>query len=318
MDADGPSLPADFLERLERILPAERLGGVLESFAAPRRPAFRINTLKATLGSVLAELEEAGLVAEPLTWHEGAFTLAPGELERLQGTGAFRRGEVWVQNPSSMLPPLWLAPQPGERVLDLCAAPGSKTTQLACLMGDEGEIVANDRSRRRCFKLERVLAEQGVSSAEVSNRSGEVFGRVRAGSFDRVLVDAPCSGEGRFSTEDPDSWSDWRVKKIKRLASQQRRLLISGLYALRPGGVLVYSTCTFAPEENEGVVDKVLRHFEGSVVLGEPTVELPEMIPGRGEWRGRPYRSPDLGRTRRVLPDGTLEGFFLARLERPS
>lgn len=312
-------LPAKFLERLERIVPAGRLAGVLASFGAPRRSAFRVNTLRATREAVLEELSAAGLGLEPLPWYEDAFALDAGELGRLQETGAFGRGEVWVQNPSSMLAPLWLGVCPGETVLDLCAAPGSKTTQLACLMGGEGRIVANDRSRRRCYKLEAVLGDQGVCCAEVSRRAGEVFGRVRAGAFDRVLVDAPCSGEGRFVAGDHEAGADWGLKKIRRLASQQRRLLISGLHALRPGGVLVYSTCTFAPEENEGVIDQALRHFDGAVEVAEPPLELSEMVPALGEWNRRSFRhDAELSRCRRVLPDALHEGFFLARLERRS
>jgi len=319
MESGEPSLPAELLERLERIVPPDRLAGMLGSLAAPRRHALRVNPLRGTREGVARELAAEGIELEELPWYPDAFVLDAGALARLQETDAHRRGAVWVQNPSSMLPPLWLAPRPGESVLDLCAAPGSKTTQLAALMGDEGRIVANDRSRRRCYKLEAVLREQGVRCAEVSSRAGEVFGRVRTGAFDRVLVDAPCSGEGRLVAGDREAGADWSLKKVRRLAAQQRRLLISGLHALRPGGAAVYSTCTFAPEENEGVIDQALRHFDGAVEVAEPPLELPAMIPALSEWGGRAYRHADeLVRCRRVLPDGLHEGFFLARLERRS
>jgi tRNA (cytosine49-C5)-methyltransferase len=315
MDAPGPSLPARFVERLEMIVSPERLSEVLAGFSAPRRPAFRVNVLRAETEEVRAELETAGLVLEAVSWYSDAFELGRGTLAELQACEPYRRGEVYVQNPSSMLPPLFLQPSAGEVLLDLCAAPGSKTTQLACLIGDRGRIVANDRSRKRCFRLESVLREQGVQCAEVSNRSGEVFGRVRAGAFDRVLVDAPCSGEGRFSLDDPASMEGWSTRLIKRLASQQRRLLISGLYALRGGGTLVYSTCTLAPEENELVIAKVLRHFDGKVELLEPPFEVSGAVGGLTSWRGRDL-DPALARTRRILPDSRHEGFFLACLRR--
>lgn len=315
MDAARPELPEAFLERLAEIVPPAHLAAVLASFSGSRAITFRVNTLKAEASRVRARLEAAGFEFRPLPFSADAFQLVSGSLRELQETGLYLRGELWVQGSSSMLAPLFLEPRAGERVLDLCAAPGSKTTQLACLMGDRGSILANDASRQRVYKLRRVLEDQGVCSVQVAVRRGEAYGRLRPGEFDRVLVDAPCSSEGRFRVEDPKSYSDWKPAKIKRLAAEQRRLVISGLYALRPGGVLVYSTCTFAPEENERVLGKVLRHFGGGVSLEPPPFEPPGALPGLSAWRGRTL-DPSLALARRILPGEGREGFFLARLRR--
>lgn len=314
MGQGGEGLPAAFLERLPEIVPAERLADVLASFEAPRRTSLRVNRLKAEPDEVCAELGAAGFELEQQAWYADAFVLVSGELRALQETSAYQRGALYVQSLSSMLAPLFLDVQPGETVLDLCAAPGSKTTQLAAMMGGSGELHANDRSRKRRFKLERVLADQGADAVQVWTRKGEAFGHTHAGAFDRVLADVPCSSEGRFRSADPKSYADWKPAKIKRLAAEQRRLLISGLHALRPGGRLVYSTCTFAPEENEAVLHKVLRYFKGAARLVEPPFEPPDSMPGKTSWRDREL-DPQLALARRILPGGGLDGFFLACLE---
>ena len=327
MQAGESALPVLFLERLREIVPEQHLDGVLASFESPRALTLRVNRLRAEPAEVRAELAALEFELEPVPWCEDAFRVVVGERRSLQESAAYREGRVYLQGLSSMLAPLMLDPQPGESVLDLCAAPGSKTTQIAAMMGGEGELVANDRSHKRLYKLRRVLEEQGVRRVQILGRKGETIGRTHPGHFDRVLADVPCSSEGRFHLDDPKSWSDWKPSKIKRLGAEQRRLLISGLHALRPGGRLIYSTCTFAPEENEAVIHRVLRYFRGRAELVELPFEAPCSIPGMTTWRGRDL-DPGLVRCRRILPGrsdvggapaaapGGLEGFFLACLSR--
>jgi 16S rRNA C967 or C1407 C5-methylase (RsmB/RsmF family) len=314
----APELPAAFLERLERILPEPWLGRALASFAEPRPVSLRANRLRVRPEELCAELEGQGFELEPVAWCEDAFELRSGGLRELGETAASRRGALLVQGLSSLLAPLALAVEPGDRVLDLCAAPGGKASQIACALKGRGALVANDRSRARFFRMRALLEAQGASGVELCCRPGERLARERAGSFDRVLVDAPCSGEGRFRLGRPESFADWKPSKVRRLAGEQRRLLRAGLEALRPGGVLVYATCTFAPEENEGVVARVLERLGPEVELVElPAVVrgLPNALPGLPEWGGRQFPA-ELARTRRIAPDGRLEGFFLARLRR--
>ncbi len=308
-------LPEAFRERLAEELDPEDLAGVLAAFAAPRPLAFRANPLRAAPAAVLAELRESGLSPEPVAELGGAWLLPRTELRRLQATEAARRGALLVQGLASQLVAPLLDPRPGERVLDLCAAPGGKAAHLAVRMEDRGEIVANEKSRRRSFKLRALLEEQGVTSSRVVVGPGERFGRLEPGAYDRVLVDAPCSGEGRFRLEDPESLADWKPAKVKRLAALQERLLLSGLAALRPGGRLVYSTCTLSVRENERVVARALARAGGDVRLVPLPPPLPEARPGRTRWRGRPL-PPELAGAVRVLPGARTEGFFLALLER--
>lgn len=318
MSESSAELPAAFLERLPRVLPEPWLGRALESFERERPTSLRANTLRIEPAELVRELAAEGFELEPVSWCEESFALKNRSLRELQATDAAQRGAFFVQGLSSQLAAVALEPQPGERVLDLCAAPGGKTAHLSCRMQGRGELVANDRSKGRLFKLRAVLADQGVPGVQICCRKGEVLARERAGSFERVLVDAPCTGEGRFRRTRPESFADWKPAKVKRLGAEQRRLLEAGLVALAVGGVLVYSTCTFGPEENELVVAKVLRRLAGEVELEplpEPIRALPGALPGLESWGGKQL-DPALGHTRRIAPDGHLEGFFLARLRR--
>lgn len=308
-------LPEAFVERLGEELDPEDLPGVLAAFAAPRPLALRLNPLRGEPEAVLAELRTAGLAPVPAPEVPDAWLLPRVALRRLQETAAAERGALLVQGLASQLVAPILAPRPGERVLDLCAAPGGKAAHLAVWMEDRGELVANEKSRRRAFKLRALLEAQGVRCARVVVGPGERFGRLAPASFDRVLVDAPCSGEGRFRLDDPESLADWKPAKVKRLAVEQERLLLAGLRALRPGGRLVYSTCTLSVRENERVVARALARFEGAARVVPLAAPLREARPGRTRWRGRPL-SEDLRGTVRVLPGPRTEGFFLALLER--
>ena len=314
MGVTDRALPPEFLERLARILPASEHDAVLRSFSQAKPTTFRVNTLHASVEAVRTELEGAGFQLDPVSWRPGAFMLRQGELERLQETEVYKTGKVYVQSLSSMMPALALDPQPGERILDLTAAPGSKTTQMACLMNGQGTIVANDNNRPRFYKLKANVKMQGASNVEVSLRYGESFGQ-RPGEFDRVLVDAPCSTEGRFYLPKPASYQFWKPRKMHEMAHKQRKLLAAGLHTLKPGGVLVYSTCTFAPEENEAVVDWALKKYAHLVSLEPITLPIQNVSPGLVGWEDRSYH-PELRQAVRILPNTVMEGFFMAKLRK--
>lgn len=303
-----------FLERL-RAIAGERFEEFLLALSTPRGVGLRANTLRTTPEALRAGLETEGFRLEPLPWYPAGFLLRSGDSRGLSSTAPAKRGELFVQNVSSMIPPLALGVRPGERILDIAAAPGAKTTQIACLLGGTGELVANDRSRKRGYRLRAILVEQGVPNALVTCEPGEEYARTHPERFDRVLVDAPCSAEGLFVIPRPSTWQDWSIGKVRRCARVQARLIRAGLAALREGGVLVYSTCTFAPEENEAVVQDVLEEFRGTVEAEEIPLELAGTLPGLAGWRGRRF-DPALGKCLRVAPDEYREGFFIARLRK--
>lgn len=307
--------PDAFVERLYEQLGTDDAERALRGFETPRARAVRANRLRTTPRELRAELEAEGLEPEPAPApYEDALLLAPDALRAVQGTAAAREGRLYLQGLASQAAVIALDPQPGEDVLDLCAAPGSKTSQIAACMRGAGRLVANDRSRKRGFKLRAVLESQGaLDLVRLVTARGEALARREPGAFDRVLVDAPCSGEGRFRSDDPRTFAEWSPAKVKRLAAEQRRLLLAAAVALRPGGTLVYSTCTFAPAENEQALHKVLRRLDGALALEALPVRFPGERAALTEWRGRRL-DPSLAHARRLLPDERQEGFFVARL----
>jgi 16S rRNA (cytosine1407-C5)-methyltransferase len=307
-------LPEEFLLRLQQLLTPEQRASVLRAFAQPRHTTLRANTLKISASELKNTLEKSGILLESVPWAEIAFFVKDVQVRQIFSP-LYTDGALYVQGFSSMLPPLILDPRPEERVLDLTAAPGSKTTQMAAMMRNTGEIVANDLSPVRLFKLQANLKLQGVTNTKVARCPGQYFWRRYPEYFDRTLVDVPCTMEGRFSEEDPDTFADWSLKKIKELSARQKHLLRSAVTATQPGGVIVYSTCTLAPEENEAVVDWLLEKENGAVELEEIALSGLEMLPGITEWQGKKFR-PELTKTRRILPSSLMEGFFVAKLRK--
>lgn len=310
------SLPNAFLDRLREIIAAEDYDDVLRSFGEPRDVGFRVNTLRASLGDLLAEFSSAGLHPSTIDGIAEALIVPYDERSALLDSPAAQENRIYVQDLASQLVVEILDPQPGEHILDLCAAPGSKTGQIAARMNNDGEIAAVEAVRPRFFRMRANLEAQGAGTVRTFHRDGSTVWRHRPDYFDRVLLDAPCSTEGRFRTEDPDSTRFWHPKKNREMARKQFRLLESGLKSLRPGGTLVYSTCTFAPEENEGVLDRILEQFEGAVYLEE--LRLPDwcrpQIP-LTSWKRTTFSEP-IQHARRLLPTRFNEAFFVARLRR--
>jgi len=287
---------------------------VLASFV--RRPTtFRVNTLKTDRVTLLSKMTQAGFQLDPVDWYADAFILRNKSKTELIDSTFYQSGEIYVQSLSSMIPPLVLQPQPGENICDLTAAPGSKTTQIAAMMNNAGEIIANDRSKIRLHKLVANLKLQGVTIVRTRLSNGEDLWKRFPEHFDRVLVDAPCSLEGRFETGNAKSFGDWSLRKVDFLSQIQSHLLRSAVSMTKPGGVIVYSTCTLSPEENEQVIDWLLRKEPGAVEVESIETRLPENYPGLAQWEHKEF-SPEIAKTVRILPSEIMEGFYLAKLRK--
>ncbi len=294
-------LPAEFLSRMQTLL-----GGEYEDFLrAYDRP------LQKGLRRSARKNNGMGLPfqGEKVPWAEQGYTYA--ETARPGKHPYHEAGLYYLQEPSAMAPAGILNPQPGERILDLCAAPGGKSTQLGDMLKGEGLLVSNEIHPKRAKILSRNIERMGIPNALVLHmHPRDLEGRF-PGFFDKILVDAPCSGEGMFRKEDA-AVTDWSRETVQMCAQRQGEILDSAAKMLRRGGLLCYSTCTFAPEENEGVLDAFLkRRPDFSVVQAEN----PWFSPGRPEWTES--GNPDLAHTFRLWPHKLSgEGQFAALLQR--
>lgn len=308
-------LPELFVNRLQAILPQERLRDSLQSFACPRPTSFRINTLKTTESELISRLQADGFLLSPVDWRPGTYCIAPEQRRALTESQAFNEGLIYIQDLSSMLAPMVLDPRPGERVLDLAAAPGGKTLQIAAMMENRGELSAVESVRGRFFRLKANLSRGGATMVRTYLKDGRSVGVKVPERFDRVLLDAPCSSEARFSVNDPKSWSHWSLKKVQESARKQKRLLDSAIRSLKPGGTLVYCTCSFSPEENEQAVDSQIRRYGDAIAVLPIELPLNNLQPGLLQWGKRTY-DEQLRHAVRVLPNAGMRGFFLCRLTR--
>lgn len=259
-------LPEAFLQRMEAQLGSE-YPAFLESLERPRAVALRFNPMK-------GERPVLPFVGAPVPWEPEGFYYDP---ETRPGLHVYHEaGVYYLQEASAMAPVALLDPKPGERVCDLCAAPGGKTTQIAGRMLGRGFLVCNEINPKRAKILSRNIERMGVANALVTNEHPETLASRFPGFFDRVLVDAPCSGEGMFRKEEA-AVTDWSQETVQMCARRQREILDSAARLVRPGGRLVYSTCTFAPEEDEETVGAFL---EAHPEFTPEPVEAPWFVSG--------------------------------------
>jgi NOL1/NOP2/sun family putative RNA methylase len=297
-------LPAEFVDGLCGLFPQPVAERILKGMGGRRSTTLRANTLKAGGAEILRFLHDRHLKYRRPPWYTDAFALAELDERDVETWDLYRDGRIYLQGFSGMVPALALAPRPGERVLDLAAAPGSKTTQMAAMMENRGTILAVEPNAVRAQRLAYNVRLQGCAIVEVRRGWGEKLGAALPETFDRVLLDAPCSGEGRFTASNPASWRSWSRRAVAECARLQRRLLASAVRALKPGGTLVYATCTLNAEENESVVEGALATLPVSL---EPIpVRVPGALPGLS----------GIAPAMRILPDRDYEGFFVCRLRK--
>lgn len=307
------SLPQPFVERISTIYPT-RSESILQCFISPRKTAFRINTLKIERNVVLDTLQRLGIRFVEVSWYKNAFILE-NDKDVLVNSSLFADGQVYIQSLSSMLAVCTLDPKPDDYILDIASAPGSKTTLMAALMQNSGTIVANDVSPKRLHKLKQNLLLQGVTNTTVMNIPGERIWQKYPELFDKALVDVPCSMEGRFVTTDPKTYEDWTPKKGKILSSKQKHILRSAVSSVKVGGVIVYTTCTLSVEENETVIDWLLKK-EGDKIAIEPvSFEGVETVAGITSYKQKQF-DPRISQTLRILPSDIYEGFYIAKIRK--
>ena len=266
----------------------------------------RINPLQGDPSTTLSEMVNLGWKGTASPWCESGYSIQEG-FEQLRDSALIDKGKIYIQNQASWLPVVSLQPQPGERILDVCAAPGGKTSHIAAILRNNGHLIANDNSRPRLMKLQANLIRLGAK-AELSLYDATRLKHTLHTTFDKILLDAPCSGEGLIDLRSPASLDAWSVAHIRRLSDLQRRLIHQAWQLLETGGLLVYSTCTTAPEENEAVIDWLLRR-EPSAAIEASSTAIDGAYTGILTWGEQDYDT-SLQLATRLAPGNGREAFF--------
>lgn len=302
-------LPKDFIDKLYETYSPLTVDKILSGMSGKRNTTIRVNTLKTNVQEIMNILKENAIKFDRVSWYKDALILKNASEKQIQTLEIYEKGYVYLQSLSSMIPPLVLNPIKGEKILDLTAAPGSKTTQMAAMMGNEGYILANELDALRCERLKYNIEKQGTKIVEVNNGRGEIIGKKYEGFFDKVLLDAPCSGEGRFLGIDAKTYRNWSLKTVKELSKLQKRLFKSAYQALKPEGELVYSTCTLNEEENERILEWALD--EMGLKIEKIELQIRDCLKAVSE-------NEEVKKAIRILPSKETEGFFIAKFKKLS
>ena len=287
-----------FLEKiLQKQYNNEITNKIIEGYKEQRNVTLRINTIKTTKEKIKECLNQANIEFQEVEWNRDALIIKNAREEEIRKLEIYENGEIYLQSLSSMLPPIILEPKEGENILDMAAAPGGKTTQMASLTNNKVFITAVEKNKIRAERLKYNLQKQGVGCVNVmledARKLSDFF------SFDKILLDAPCSGSGTMSIFD----KNFNEELIKRSSKTQEELLKKALKILKPGGEMVYSTCSILKQENEDILSKVLTKANAEIEpinLTENIVTLPSKIEG----------------TITVCPTENYEGFFVAKIRK--
>ena len=298
-------LPQKFVETLYENYTPVTVDKILTGMSGERSTTLRVNTLKHNIQEIMKKLKEAGIKFDRVLWYEDALILKNVTEKQIQRLNMYENGSIYLQSLSSMVPPLVLKPKENEKILDLTAAPGSKTTQMAAMMNNNGYILANELDTLRCERLKYNIEKQGAKIIEINNGRGEIIGKKYEAFFDKVLLDAPCSGEGRFLATDAKTYRKWSEKTVNELAKLQKKLLKSAYQALKQGGTLVYSTCTLNRKENEEILEWAIDELK--IKIEEIQLQIKNEISAISE-------REEVKKAIRILPSKETEGFFIAKL----
>ena len=307
-------LPQEFLVRMQEML-KEEYEEFLESYEKKHFQSLRLNPLKKGLflgkeeGEVISGLP---FTLSPVPWEKHGYYYEP---EEQPGKHPFHEaGLYYIQEASAMSPVHFLKPNPGEKILDMCAAPGGKSTQIAAAMQGEGLLVCNEIHPVRAKALSENVERMGIRNALVLNETPQNLAEHFEEYFDKILVDAPCSGEGMFR-KNADACEEWSIENVQMCAARQDEILDAAAGMLKLGGRLVYSTCTFAPDENEGSIWRFINRHPDFMI--EPVELVDGMQPGRAEWIGKGDNETAVCHTIRLWPHRINgEGHYVAVLRK--
>ena len=296
-------IPQFLIEMLEEQYGKDLTQEILKGYSAKRKVTFRVNILKTTIENIEKVLKDAGIETSKVSWSDDAFIVENATEKDLQELDAYKNGEIYLQSLSSMLPPIILEPKEGFDILDMAAAPGGKTTQMAVLTNNKAHITACEMNKIRAEKLKYNIQKQGATSVYVmetdSRRISDFF------SFDQILLDSPCSGSGTLNLEDKNIEKYFTKKLIDKCTKTQFELLKKAIKVLKPGREMVYSTCSILACENEENVGKILKSHQCEIVPIEfKGIEEIPLLPSK------------IKGTICVKPNELYEGFFVAKIRK--
>ena len=330
-----PALPEFFEPLLAEQYETADVERILAGCTATRPVTLRANTLLANRAQVAAALDEAQIPHHPVSWYDDAFIIGEpsdgqdGARERIPESALwnlpiYQEGKVYLQSLSSMIPALALDPRPGEDICDMCAAPGGKTTQIAALTGNEAYLTACEMHAPRVEKLQYNLRKLGAPNVTVMKTDARQLDDFF--SFDRILLDAPCSGSGTLKAGDERLAKRFTPTLVQKSQKSQRALLLKALSLLKPGGTLVYSTCSVLACENEDIVNQCLRQvkrkgtFELQPILANDATSDDDNVPqptfDAQQAAALPLLPTRLDGTLCLAPTDLYEGFFVAKIKR--
>ena len=276
---------------------------IIEGYTKQRTVTFRVNTLKSNIETIENKLKEAKIEYEKTPWSKEAVIIKNANEKVIQELDIYKNGEIYLQSLSSMLPPIILKPQEGADILDMAAAPGGKTTQMAALSGNKAHITACEKNKIRAERLKYNVDKQGASCVFIMTKDARYIDDFF--SFDQILLDAPCSGSGTLNINDINLKNIFTKKLIEKSISSQLALLKKAIKILKPGKEIVYSTCSVLACENEDVVKKVMASENAEIVpIDFEGIEDIPILPTK------------IDGTLCVCPDELYEGFFVAKIRK--
>lgn len=302
-------LPKEFIENLYELHSPLVADKILAGMAGKRNTTLRVNTLKYNIQDLMRYFREINIKFERVNFYNDALIIKNANEKEIQKLEIYEKGYIYLQSLSSMVPPIVLGANENENILDMASAPGSKTTQISAMMKNTGHIVANELDKIRCERLKFNVENQGATNTKIINGYGEKLGDKYPENFDRVLLDTPCSGEGRFIAEIPGTYRNWSVRTVKELSKIQKKLIKSGYNALKPGGIMVYSTCTLNLEENENILRWALENL--NLKMMDINLDIKGAIPAESL-----NTKFGIEKAIKILPTKETEGFFVAKLRK--
>ncbi len=296
-------IPEFLLKMLENQYDKITVEQIIKGYTAKRKVTLRVNTIKAEIKKIKSELERNNIEFAEVLWSKDALILNNSDESKIQNLDIYKNGEIYLQSLSSMLPPIILDPKEGEDILDMTAAPGGKTTQMAAISNNKAHITACEMNNIRIEKLKYNIKMQGASCVYVMQKDARQIDDFF--SFDKILLDAPCSGSGTLNINDKNIEKYFTPKLIEKSAKAQTALIRKAIRILKKEKTMVYSTCSILNNENEEIVKKILAETNSEIVPIE--FEGKEIIP---------TLPVSINGTLCICPTELYEGFFVAKIKK--